>query len=166
MFVDFVAQNRIYGFEVQGDIAREKPVGFELKKNVSIHYKDNWKDPDAREKLARKETTSIEGLSLKPREQPHSPFAETPRTNERAHWVKPEVVVEVKFAELTSDNKLRQPIFLGIRDDKNASDVHLERESIQRMAKGRAEVPNARVASPTRGEAKKPRARRQRVGRP
>ena len=36
---------------------------------VSIHYKDNWKDPDAREKLARKETTSIEGLSLKPREQ-------------------------------------------------------------------------------------------------
>jgi len=103
---------------------------------------------------------------LKPLEQPHSPFAETPRTNERAHWVKPKVVVEVKFAELTSDNKLRQPIFLGIRDDKNASDVHLERESIQRMAKGRAEVPNARVVSPARGEAKKPRARRQRVGRP
>jgi uncharacterized protein YggE len=39
-FVDFVAQNRIYGYEVAGDIAREKLVGFELKKNVAIHYKD------------------------------------------------------------------------------------------------------------------------------
>src|SRR5205814_440356 len=36
---------------------------------VSIHYMENWKDPDARAKLARKETTSIEGLDLKPREQ-------------------------------------------------------------------------------------------------
>jgi uncharacterized protein YggE len=39
-FVDFVAQNRIYAFEVTNDIAREKLVGFELKKNVAIHYKD------------------------------------------------------------------------------------------------------------------------------
>ena len=39
-FVDFIAQNKIYGYEVAGDIAREKLVGFELKKNVSIHYKD------------------------------------------------------------------------------------------------------------------------------
>jgi len=38
--VDFITQNRIYGFEVQGDFLQEKLVGFELKKNVSIHYKD------------------------------------------------------------------------------------------------------------------------------
>jgi uncharacterized protein YggE len=37
--VDFVAQNRIYGYEVSNDIAKEKLTGFELKKNVSIHYK-------------------------------------------------------------------------------------------------------------------------------
>ena len=67
-------------------------------------------------------------------ELPNSPFANTPRTNERAHWVKPRVVVEVKFAEWTSDGRLRQPIFLGTRDDKNAMDVHLEQESIQRFA--------------------------------
>ena len=67
-------------------------------------------------------------------EQPESPFTNTPRTNERAHWVKPRVVVEVKFAEWTSDGRLRQPIFLGTRDDKNAMDVHLEKESIQRYA--------------------------------
>jgi uncharacterized protein YggE len=40
LFVDFIAQNRIYGFEAQGDILQEKLVGFELKKNISIHYKD------------------------------------------------------------------------------------------------------------------------------
>jgi uncharacterized protein YggE len=39
-FVDFIAQNKIYGFEVTGEIAREKLVGFELKKNILIHYKD------------------------------------------------------------------------------------------------------------------------------
>ena len=38
--VDFIAQNRIYGFEAQGDILQERLVGFELKKNVSIHYED------------------------------------------------------------------------------------------------------------------------------
>lgn len=41
LFVDFVAQNRIYGFQVQGNIAQEKLVGFELKKNVSIHYTEH-----------------------------------------------------------------------------------------------------------------------------
>jgi uncharacterized protein YggE len=40
LFVDFIAQNKIYGFAIEGDIAKEKLVGFELKKNVSIHYTD------------------------------------------------------------------------------------------------------------------------------
>jgi len=36
---------------------------------VSIHYKENWVDPDALEKLAARKTGSFEGLNLKPREQ-------------------------------------------------------------------------------------------------
>jgi uncharacterized protein YggE len=40
VFVDFAAQNKIYGFQVTGTIAKERLVGFELKKNVAIHYKD------------------------------------------------------------------------------------------------------------------------------
>jgi len=35
-------------------------------------------------------------------------------------------VVEVKFNEWTADRRLRQPIFLGVRDDKNASESDLE----------------------------------------
>lgn len=69
---------------------------------------------------------------LQPLEQKKSPFAEIPRTNERAHWVKPKVVVEVKFSEWTADRRLRQPIYLGVRDDKNARDVGREGTSVQR----------------------------------
>lgn len=63
-----------------------------------------------------------------------SPFADLPGSSERVHWVAPSVVVEVKFTEWTSDGKLRQPTFLGVRDDKAARDVHRERESIQQWA--------------------------------
>src|SRR3990170_4782335 len=72
---------------------------------------------------------------LKPLEVKASPFEETPKTNERAHWVKPKIVVEVKFNEWTSDRRLRQPIFLGVRDDKPASKVGLEAPSVQKKAR-------------------------------
>ncbi|WP_395143553.1 SIMPL domain-containing protein [Armatimonas sp.] len=39
-FVDFAAQNKIYSFEVTGEVAKERLSGFELKKNIAIHYKD------------------------------------------------------------------------------------------------------------------------------
>jgi bifunctional non-homologous end joining protein LigD len=71
---------------------------------------------------------------LKPLERKTSPFEETPKTNEKAHWVKPEVVVEVKFSEWTADRRLRQPIFLGVRDDKDPKEVGLEATSVQRKA--------------------------------
>ena len=65
-----------------------------------------------------------------------SPFEDSPRTNEPAHWVAPKLVVEVKFAEWTSDGRLRQPIYLGVRDDKAARDVTLEGVSMQRWGTG------------------------------
>jgi uncharacterized protein YggE len=40
IYVDFVTQTKIYGFDVANDIAREKLVGFELKKTIAVHYKD------------------------------------------------------------------------------------------------------------------------------
>ncbi|QDV39170.1 SIMPL domain-containing protein [Tautonia plasticadhaerens] len=40
IFVDYVAQVQVYGFEVEGDEAREELVGYELKKNVSVRYAD------------------------------------------------------------------------------------------------------------------------------
>jgi bifunctional non-homologous end joining protein LigD len=71
---------------------------------------------------------------LKRLERKTSPFEETPKTNEKGHWVKPEVVVEVKFSEWTADRRLRQPIFLGVRDDKTAKEVGLEPTSVQKKS--------------------------------
>jgi uncharacterized protein YggE len=39
-YVDFASQNKIYGYEMAGNVAREKLVGFELKKNIAVHYHD------------------------------------------------------------------------------------------------------------------------------
>jgi bifunctional non-homologous end joining protein LigD len=64
---------------------------------------------------------------LAPLERKTSPFTTTPRTNEKAHWVKPVVVAQVRYNEMTNEGKLRQPIFLGVRDDKDAREVRLER---------------------------------------
>jgi bifunctional non-homologous end joining protein LigD len=71
---------------------------------------------------------------LRPLERKTSPFAEPPKTDEPVHWTRPEVVVEVKFSEWTNDGKLRQPVFLGVRDDKGAHDVVREPVSIQGKA--------------------------------
>jgi bifunctional non-homologous end joining protein LigD len=45
----------------------------------------------------------------------------------RAHWVKPQIVVQVSFIEWTVHDKLRHPRLLGIRTDKAARDVVRER---------------------------------------
>jgi len=63
---------------------------------------------------------------LRPREIPKSPFADAFKTAETAHWVKPVIVAEVRFTEWTSDGLLRQPVYLGTREDKKARDVQRE----------------------------------------
>ncbi len=60
---------------------------------------------------------------LKPLIIDKPPFATKPKTNMPCTWVKPVLVGEVKFSEWTKDNILRQPIFVGLREDKNAKDV-------------------------------------------
>jgi bifunctional non-homologous end joining protein LigD len=81
---------------------------------------------------------------LAPLEIDKSPFEETPKTNERAHWVKPKVVVEVKFNEWTGDGKLRQPIYLGTRDDKKAIEVGREGTSMQKKSRASKKTPAAK----------------------
>jgi bifunctional non-homologous end joining protein LigD len=41
----------------------------------------------------------------------------------RCHWVEPVLVAQIKFTEWTSDDQLRQPVFLGLRTDREAKDV-------------------------------------------
>ena len=41
------------------------------------------------------------------------------------HWVRPRLVVQVRYTEITDDGRLRHPAYLGIRDDKLPSEVTL-----------------------------------------
>jgi bifunctional non-homologous end joining protein LigD len=80
---------------------------------------------------------------LEPREIAKSPFAAAPATNERAHWVKPELVVQVRFTEWTADGILRHPVYLGLRDDKLAASVRREDAMPKQHSTGRVARPSA-----------------------
>jgi bifunctional non-homologous end joining protein LigD len=60
---------------------------------------------------------------LAARATPTSPFASRVPTNERAHWVRPDLVAEVRFTEWTDEKYLRHPVYLGLRDDKKSKEV-------------------------------------------
>ncbi|MFN7985669.1 MAG: DNA ligase D, partial [Vicinamibacterales bacterium] len=60
---------------------------------------------------------------LTPLESRTSPFDPSPKSSDRLHWVRPELVAQIKFTEWTDDQHLRHPVYLGLRDDKRARDV-------------------------------------------
>ena len=62
-------------------------------------------------------------------EQKSPPFANSPRGFEAkgAHWVEPKLVAEVQFTEWSEAGALRHPSFLGLREDKKASEVVREK---------------------------------------
>ncbi|MDP0498778.1 MAG: DNA ligase D [Verrucomicrobiota bacterium JB022] len=66
---------------------------------------------------------------LEQRVRKTSPLAHalpTEMKRERVHWVRPDLVAEVRFAELTHDGYIRQGSFQGLREDKAADEVQLE----------------------------------------
>ena len=65
---------------------------------------------------------------MQPLKTDRNPFVNAPKTNEPVQWLKPRLVAEVKFSEWTADDRMRQPIFLGLREDKKAQDCRFEIE--------------------------------------
>jgi bifunctional non-homologous end joining protein LigD len=55
-----------------------------------------------------------------------SPFSTKFKTNAPVTWVLPKLVCEIKFEEWTGDGHMRQPIFLGMRPDKDPKEVRKE----------------------------------------
>ena len=53
-----------------------------------------------------------------------SDFVNPPRER-GVTFLAPRLVAQISYQELTTDSKLRQPVFLGLRDDKNAKEVRL-----------------------------------------
>jgi len=67
---------------------------------------------------------------LQKREANHSPFPHVVEALRKVHWVKPELVAEIKFSEWThvtneSGAKLRAPVFMGLRKDKDPEECVL-----------------------------------------
>jgi bifunctional non-homologous end joining protein LigD len=67
------------------------------------------------------------GGRLRALETPESPFDDARPIPRGTHWTRPELVAQIGFAEWTGDGRLRQPRFLGLRDDKRPSVVVRER---------------------------------------
>jgi bifunctional non-homologous end joining protein LigD len=57
-----------------------------------------------------------------------SPFKHRVKDEAVTTWLRPKLVGEVKFTEWTTAGEMRQPAFLGLREDKKAEDVILEKE--------------------------------------
>ncbi len=68
------------------------------------------------------------------------PFAKEPDVNKpsrfrpnpphaKVTWLKPELIGEVSYTEMTTDGVMRHPSFEGMRDDKKANAVVLEKEA-------------------------------------
>jgi bifunctional non-homologous end joining protein LigD len=56
------------------------------------------------------------------------PFTEEPKLTEPTVWLKPSLVCEVKYTEITNEGVMRHPSFQGLREDKAAQDLNTERE--------------------------------------
>ncbi|MDQ3066569.1 MAG: DNA ligase D [Actinomycetota bacterium] len=71
---------------------------------------------------------------LAPLRRDSSAFAEVPKMPRVRKgdvvWVEPRLVAEVRFAEWTHDGRLRAPVYEGLREDKEASEVHRESEPV------------------------------------
>ena len=77
-----------------------------------------------------------------------SPFADAPREAARdAKWVEPRLVAEIAYAERTADSYLRHPSFIGLREDKPASQVKAP-EAMKNDAAPKREDPAPRRPRP------------------
>jgi bifunctional non-homologous end joining protein LigD len=74
---------------------------------------------------------------LKKRETKKNPFFGEVEALRKTYWVKPELVAEIEYAEWTggtsegSGPKLRAPVFLGLRDDKDPKECVLDESAIE-----------------------------------
>ncbi|MFK4231611.1 DNA ligase D [Pseudomonas guariconensis] len=87
-------------------------------------------------------TTTLDSIHarLKPLEVDKPALAKPPTGADArgVHWLKPQLLAEVAYAQMTRDGVVRHSVFHGLRDDKPATAIDLERA-----------MPKTRVAKPS-----------------
>jgi bifunctional non-homologous end joining protein LigD len=83
------------------------------------------------------------------------PFKVKPATNMPATWVKPELVCEVKYQEMTQEGILRIPIFQGMRADKKAPDLKREAAHLEKVVQAAKKATKATKPTASDKAAKK-----------
>lgn len=96
-----------------------------------------------------RETLKSLKKTLKPLELKETPFdLNSPKgKNADTHWVEPVKVCEVTFAQWTSDGILRQPVFEGMREDKPAKDIIMEKPKATKKVTAKKKAPRKKEFS-------------------
>ena len=91
-------------------------------------------------------------MKMKPLTRKNCPFKSIPPITDPIVWLKPVLVCEVKYAELTSEGVMRHASFQGLREDKSASDLNIE-EDVATASKHTVEKKdNTGLVSPSKTE--------------
>lgn len=98
--------------------------------------------------------------------QPKSPFNEVPRReiSSSVHWVRPELVAQLEFSNWTDDGILRQPSFQGLREDKPADEIGLEKAADKPASRGKTPRETTPSASSRNGSAQRTSAAKASAG--
>lgn len=84
-------------------------------------------------------------------ERKTSPFAGKVTPNAPVHWVQPKLICEITFSEWTADKRMRQPIFVGMRNDKLPTEVTIEKpRTVQRHRHFATDAPASHTAENSR----------------
>lgn len=73
-----------------------------------------------------------------------------PEAGSGVSWLRPELVAEVEFAEITRDGSIRQGSFVALREDKSASEVHLDASATTITHKNQMKVAGITITHPDR----------------
>ena len=99
---------------------------------------------------------------FKPLETDKNPFTYEPDVNKPSrfrpnppravvHWLQPKLICEVHYTEITSDGIMRHPSFQGMRTDKKAKEVILEKETpVEKLVKKKDMALKKKILKPAK----------------
>ena len=90
--------------------------------------------------------------TLQPLVQEKSPFNEKIKTNMPVTWVRPELICEVKYSEITADGKLRHPVYLHLREDKNINEINMINSGLVKKPAHPAKINQTKLKKPSLSE--------------